>query len=85
MKIKCGRKEFDVSNKDIIMDNGCCYQLVTKKIRKGYYDYSPVVSKTLFNSLLKNGKIYATDMKYKDSFGNVCENIVLYKFVDNDD
>ena len=83
MKIKCGRKEFEVNSKDVVMDNGCCYQLITQKIRKGYYDCNPIIAKNVFKSLLKAGKIYKTNMKYKDAFGNISESIVLYKFVDD--
>ena len=83
MKIKCGRKEFEVNSNDIIMDNGNVYQLITQKIRKGYYDYNPQIAKNVFKSLLKAGKIYKTDMKYKNAFGVISESIVLYKFVDD--
>lgn len=31
MKIKINRYEFDVTNKDIVMDNGVIYQCVTLK------------------------------------------------------
>ena len=56
--MKIGRNEFDINEKDIILDNGLCYQLVTRKVFSGWHDYSPIVSKTLFNKLKKVGAIY---------------------------
>jgi hypothetical protein len=31
MKLKINRYEFEVTNKDIILDNGSCYQCLTLK------------------------------------------------------
>lgn len=56
MKIKCGRKEYEVSNKDLIMYNGACYQLILE-CGNNFGETNPLVSKTLFNKLLKEGKI----------------------------
>lgn len=58
MIIKCGRKEYEVNEHDILLFNGSCWQLITKKERKGYGFATPVVSKTLCNKLLKENKIY---------------------------
>ena len=58
MKIKCGRREFEVTSKDEIMDNGACYQLVTQQYYDGSYHYAiPRVSKQLFKELKDKGKI----------------------------
>lgn len=58
MKIKCGRKEFEVNENDVLLFNGACWQLVTKKVRSGYEFLTPTVSTTLCNKLLKENKIY---------------------------
>lgn len=58
MKLKCGRNEFEVNENDVLLFNGCCWMLITKKIQSGYGLTTPVVSKTLCNKLLKENKIY---------------------------
>lgn len=58
MIINCGRKKFEVNENDVLLFNGCCWQLITKKVRKGYGFTTPVVSKTLCNKLIKEKKIY---------------------------
>lgn len=58
MKIKCGRKEFEVNEKDVLLFNGVCWQLLTKEVRSGYGFATPTVSTKLCNKLLKENKIY---------------------------
>ena len=58
MKIKCGRKEFEVNENDVLLFNGACWQLLTKEVRRGYDFITPTVSTTLCNKLLKEKKIY---------------------------
>lgn len=71
MLIKIERREFDITNEDIIMDNGACYQLITKKYTKGWCQYYPIVSKTQFNKLIKENKLVLTNeyLDYTDSTG----------------
>lgn len=49
MKIKCGRKEYDVHTGDEIMFNGAIYILMITD--------SPVISKALFKKLVKEDVI----------------------------
>lgn len=49
MKIKCGRKEYDVHTGDEIMFNGYLYILMLPE--------SPVISKALFKKLVKEGVV----------------------------
>lgn len=65
MKIKCGRREFDVNHKDRIVYNGAVYQLVTKHYREGFYYATPQVSVKLFKSLLNDGMIVLSKSKYR--------------------
>lgn len=80
MKIKCDRGIFNVTNGDLILDNGACYQLITQTYFKNYYYHTPHVSKKLFKELLKDGKIRKSKKKYKSSS---LENVYydLYEFV----
>lgn len=34
VKLKVGRDIIELDNKDLILDNGACYQIVTQKVRK---------------------------------------------------
>ena len=65
MKLKINRFVFDnITDKDWILDNGCCYQCPTLKHIENsgspYYishEYWTIMSKTQFNKLLKQGII----------------------------
>lgn len=70
MVIKCGRMEFNCTDKDRIMFNGKVYILVTQKYHKNYSDYSPSVAKGTFDRLLKQGKIVPCKDKYISVFGD---------------
>jgi len=73
MKIKCGRREFEVTEKDKILDNGAIYQLVTQTYREGWAEMIPVVAKSTFNRLLKEGKIKLSSKQF--------HGLPLYEFV----
>lgn len=47
-QIKCGMKVFDLVKGDRVMDNGFCYQLITRKTGSGFVTYSPRLSKAAF-------------------------------------
>lgn len=61
VKLKVGRNVFDIDKDDLILDNGACYILVTKKITKNYSSYSPTVSKKLFTDLKKCELIFTSE------------------------
>lgn len=52
-ELKIGRRVFDITEKDIVMFNGACWQLITQTIHSGWNNYYPTVSKTLCEKLLK--------------------------------
>lgn len=81
MEIKCGRRTFNVTSKDLILDNGACYQLITQKYFKNWYEVSPIVAKSTFKKLLKEGKIRKSEKKYKVSLSD--EYFDLYEFVES--
>ena len=76
MEIKCGRRTFTVTEKDRILDNGDCYQLITQHYFDGWHKAIPLVAKSTFKKLLKEGKIELTSEKYRDYNG-----MWLYRFV----
>lgn len=70
MKIKCGTKEFELNEKDLIMDNGACYQLITRRIGIGYYAQVPVIAKSKAKQLIKEGKLKETKLEKPPFKGN---------------
>ena len=68
MDLKIGRYVLDINEKDIILDNGNCYQIITKKVGKRWEPYSPVISKSLFSKLNKCGAVYTNAMLKKKAF-----------------
>ena len=76
MKVKLNRREFNLKKGDLILDNGACYQLLTQTYHKSFNDYYPIISKTLFKKLLKDGNIKLSKQKYKGMI--TCD---LYEFV----
>ena len=78
MKIKCGRREFEVTEKDRILNNGAIYQLITQYYHKGFEKVTPVVAKSTFDKLLKSGKIRLSSNRWHG-----CYNVTypLYEFV----
>lgn len=52
-ELKIGRKVFDITEKDVVLFNGACWQLITQTIHSGWNNYYPTVSKTLCEKLLK--------------------------------
>lgn len=61
VKLKVGRKIFDIDQNDLILDNGACYQIVTQEIRKGFDRITPKMSSKLFNDLKKSELIFTSE------------------------
>ena len=57
LKIKHRRGELILTEKDEIMYNGACYQLMTQKYWEGYCSFWYELSKTTCDKLIKEGKI----------------------------
>ena len=61
IELKIGRRICEIPEKDLVMDNGSCVQVVTQKIFKGWLDYSPVMSKKMFKDMKRLGFLYTND------------------------
>lgn len=83
MEIKCGRRVFDCTSKDLILDNEACYQLITQTYSRGYNKLHPIISKTLFKKLLKEGKIRKSEKKYETGYSSQ-PYYDLYEFVESE-
>jgi len=69
MKIKCGKRTFEVTEKDRILHNGATYQLITQTYFDGWFEVFPTVAKSTFKKLLKEGKIRLSAKQYNAGFG----------------
>lgn len=64
MRLKINKYEFEVTNKDWILDNGACYQCITLKHRvyeqsvRESREYPTKMSKKQFKQLVKDGILY---------------------------
>lgn len=74
VKLKVGRNILDIDENDLILDNGACYLIVTKRVGIGFNKSIPVMSKKLFGDLQKCELIFTSEAlrqvaieKYGDS------------------
>lgn len=72
MQVKCGREEYEITSKDIIMDNGSCIQ-VLNRINMSFNTL--MISRKTFNKLLKDGSIEF----FKEEKGWVIGGLKYYK------
>lgn len=54
-ELKFGRYVFDITEQDVILFNGVCWQLISRRIHRGGYDYPPQVSEALCENFVKKG------------------------------
>ena len=65
MKIKYRKEYLELTDKDIIFDNGACYQLSTQKVGCGWNSEIPVLSKTMIKKMIKNGDLVLIKEEYR--------------------
>ena len=85
VKLKVGRNIIEIDEKDLILDNGACYQIITKSVpyrRNGLYsEISPVMSKKLFTQLKGIGMIFTNDALEKQSINHYqMSGVTFWKF-----
>lgn len=61
VKLKIGRNILNINENDLILDNGVCYQIITKQIGSGFNKAIPVMSKKLFVDLKKCELIFTSE------------------------
>lgn len=61
IEIKIGGKVFKISEKDLVLDNGSCAQLITQHITKGWDQITPVMSKKMFRDMKKQGLLRTSE------------------------
>ena len=82
MELKIGREIYDVSERDLLLDNGSCFQLVTQITGIGLDSRSQAkLSKKLVKDLKKSNSIYTNDdlkMAAEARYG--CSGMTFWKF-----
>ena len=81
LRSSADRRKFNVTEKDRVLFNGNCYILLTQTYYRDWSCINPIISKTLFNKLIKEGKAVKTDEVYNSPFGIISPDNVIYKFV----
>lgn len=61
IKLKVGRDILEIDKNDLILDNGVCYQIITKEVGRTNCKHSPVMSKKLFSDLKKYELIFTNE------------------------
>jgi hypothetical protein len=57
MIIKCGRREFDLNENDVIFDNGACFQITSQTYREGWTEYYPKIANAKAKKMIKDGEL----------------------------
>lgn len=78
VKLKVGRNILDIDNNDLILDNGACYQIITKEVGRGFDKYYPVMSKKLFNDLKKCGLIFTSEGLRQTAIKRYGNSVITY-------
>lgn len=81
IKLKVGRDTIELDDKDLILDNGACYQIVTKEIQKGYDKYHkcpPRMSKKLFHDLKKLGLVFTSEELRQSAIKRYGTHVITY-------
>lgn len=80
-ELKVGRKVFDINEKDIVLFNGACWMLITRKIWSGGHYTTPTMSKSMCKKLVKNNVLimYKKEKEYITANGEQM-GLYYYKF-----
>lgn len=78
VKLKVGRDIIELDHKDLILDNGACYQIVTQNVRKGFDSHYPIISKKLFNDLKKLELIFTSEELRQDAINKYDSSVITY-------
>ena len=77
VKLKVGRNIIELDEKDLILDNGSCYQIITKKVG-GFDWYYPVMSKKLFHDLKKLELIFTSEGLKQNAIKKYGTSVITY-------
>lgn len=78
VKLKVGRNVIDINESDLILDNGSCYQIITKEVGSGFNRYAPVMSKKLFNELKNLELIFTSEGLRQNAIEKYGSNVMTF-------
>ena len=78
VRLQVGRNIIELDNKDLILDNGACYQIITKEIGSGFNKRSPIMSKKLFNDLKRLELVFTNEGLKQNAIKKYSMNVVTY-------
>ena len=61
--LKIGRNTYDINENDVVLFNGACWMLTSRKVRKAWSESVPGMSKTLCKKLLKKNILILSEKK----------------------
>ena len=77
-RLKVGRNILDIDENDLILDNGACYQIITKVVGSGFDKTSPIMSKKLFADLKKCELIFTSERLRQASIKKYGSHVVTF-------
>ena len=81
IKLKVGRDILEIDKNDLILDNGACYQIITKEVGRTNCKHSSIMSKKLFSDLKKCELIFTNEELRQMAIKKYNTNsIMLWKF-----
>lgn len=81
IQLKIGREVYNINENDVVMDNGSCIQVITKKVGTLWEGYHALkMSKKLFKDLRTCGYLYTNELINKMWNGRYLGTATLYKF-----
>lgn len=80
-ELKVGRNVFDINEKDVVLFNGACWQLITRRVFDGWHNVTPSISKVICNKFVKKNILvmFKKENEYITSDGKQM-GLYYYKF-----
>lgn len=78
VKLKVGKNVLDIDYNDLILDNGACYQIITKRVGFGFNKTIPVMSRKLFSDLKKCELIFTSERLRQDAIKKYGNHVVAF-------
>ena len=62
-ELKIGRRTFDINEKDVVLHNGACWQLISQTYFDGWRSVYPTVSKAMCEKFVKKNILVHVETK----------------------
>jgi hypothetical protein len=80
-ELKIGRRTFNITDDDVVMHNGTCWQLMSQTYFDGWHRITPIMSKTMCEKFVKKNILvmYKKEREYVTTDGRQM-GLYYYKF-----